>query len=495
MVGPSVAHERMSDGAQRFFSRPAQLVFWIGLLALLLFVVRPALEHAPRRWWPFESTPRARVVEAPPTTAPPPGWTDAAKAALPAVVNVATARVMKVPDNPFFRTLFGGQSIPRRERGIGSGVIVTADGYVLTNNHVVEGAQDIRVTLSDRREVTARVIGTDPRTDLAVLKLPGNGYPVVALADSSRVEVAEVVLALGNPFGLSHTVTQGIVSAVGRADVGIADYEDFIQTDAPINPGNSGGALVDARGALIGINTAIVSPTGGFSGIGFAVPVNMARQVMDQLVKRGHLTRGYLGVAVQEVTAALARGLGVSAQHGILVGDVAPESPAARAGLRRGDVITAVDGKPVDDVGRFRNLVASTEPGTALKLTVLRDGREQTVDVTVAESPKRAPTSAAAPNLPERPGLSVSDVTPEVGRALGLPPDVRGAVVTDVVPGGPAAEAGLRPGDVIVEVNRKRVQSPQDVVRELQQARGRDVVVLVNRGGSTAYAVLEGAGS
>jgi len=476
----------------RFYSPAAQLTFWVLGIVLAWHLIGPGAERL-RWWWPFHRAPRVAVVEAPPSASPPPGWTAAAKAALPAVVNVATARAAKLPDDPFSRLFFGHRP-PRRERGLGSGVIVTADGFVLTNNHVIEGAQDIRVTLADGREVRARLVGTDPKTDLAVLKLPGAGYPVVALADSSRVEVAEVVLALGNPFGLSQTVTQGIVSAVGRADLGIADYEDFIQTDAPINPGNSGGALVDARGALIGINTAIFSQTGGSQGIGFAVPVNMARQVMDQLVRRGRLTRGYLGVSLQEVTPALARGLGVSAERGVVVGDVAPDSPAARAGLKRGDVILAVDGKPVDDVGRFRNLVAGTAPGTTLKLTVLRDGREQTLDVALGETPERGPTTAAPPSAPERPGLSVTDVTPEVAKKLGLPPGLAGALVTEVVPGGPAAEAGLRPGDVIQEVNRKPVRSAEEFARAVEQVRGRDIVVLVNRAGSTAYAVIERAG-
>jgi len=476
----------------RFYSPAAQLTFWILGIVLAWYLIGPGAARL-HWWWPFHRTPRVAVVEAPPSASPPPGWTAAAKAALPAVVNVATARAAKLPDDPFARLFFGNRPA-RRERGLGSGVIVSADGFVLTNNHVVEGAQDIRVTLADRREVSARLVGTDPKTDLAVLKLPGAGYPVVALADSSRVEVAEVVLALGNPFGLSQTVTQGIVSAVGRADLGIADYEDFIQTDAPINPGNSGGALVDARGALIGINTAIFSQTGGSQGIGFAVPVNMARQVMDQLVRRGRLTRGYLGVSLQEVTPALARGLGVSAERGVVVGDVAPDSPAARAGLKRGAVILAVDGKPVDDVGRFRNLVAGTAPGTTLKLTVLRDGREQTLDVALGETPERGPTTAAPPSAPERPGLSVTDVTPEVAKTLGLPPGLAGALVTEVMPGGPAAEAGLRPGDVIQEVNRKPVRSAEEFARAVEQVRGRDIVVLVNRAGSTAYAVIERAG-
>jgi serine protease Do len=492
MVGPSVASERMSVRSMRFFNPAVQLVFWLLAAVVLWYVLLgPGAEHL-RRWWPFSRGDRVAVVEAPPLAGAPPGWSAAAEAALPAVVNVATERAAKIPDDPFFGMLFGG-SAPRRERGLGSGVIVSADGYMLTNDHVVAGADEIRVTLADRREVRARLVGTDPKTDLAVLKLPGGHYPVVALADSSRVEVAEVVLALGNPFGLSQTVTQGIVSAVGRADLGIADYEDFIQTDAPINPGNSGGALVDARGALIGINTAIFSQTGGYQGIGFAVPVNLARQVMDQLATHGRVTRGYLGVSVQAVTPALARGLHVSAARGILVADVAPESPAARAGLRRGDVITAVDGTPVDDPGRFRNLVAGTAPGTTLKLTVLRDGGTAVLDVRVGEMPERG--RAAAPPAPGRDlGLSVSDATPDVARAFGLRPGLQGAVVTDVAPGSAAAEAGLRPGDIVQEVDRKPVRSAQDFVREIQQARGREVVVLVNRAGSTAYAVIERAG-
>jgi serine protease Do len=311
------------------------------------------------------------------------------------------------------------------------------------------------------------------------------------VGDSSRVEVAEVVLAIGNPFGLSQTVTMGIVSAVGRANVGIADYEDFIQTDAAINPGNSGGALVSAGGALIGINTAIFSETGGYMGIGFAVPVNMARQVMEQLVRRGRLDRGYLGLAVQELTPAMARGLGLKTERGVVVADVVPEGPAARAGLRRGDVITAVDGKPVDDAGHFRNLVGNAPPGTPLRLTVLRDGGEQPVEVATGESPQRAPAAAAASRRPDGPGVSLADLTPELARKLGLPPGVQGAVVASVAPGGLAAEAGLRPGDVILEVNRQPVRGAQDAARALEQAGGRDAALLVNRAGSTAYVVME----
>jgi serine protease Do len=485
-----------------FFGRGVQVVFWILVVIAGWWLLDVGRDRA-RDWWPLER-PRPAVVEAPltPTGPPPSGWTAVAKSAMPAVVNIASAKIVRGPDpsspffaDPFFRRFFGPEPAPRRERGLGSGVIVTRDGYVLTNNHVVEGAEDIRVTLTDRRELQARLVGTDPTTDLAVLKLSGPEFSLLPLGDSSKVDVAEVVLAIGSPFGLGQTVTMGIVSAVGRANVGIADYEDFIQTDAAINPGNSGGALVSATGALIGINTAIFSESGGYMGIGFAVPVNMARQVMDQLITRGRITRGYLGVAAQDVTPAIARGLGLSLERGILVADVTPDGPAARAGLRRGDVITAVDSKPVDDVGHFRNLIAATPPGTRMRLTLVRDKQEQAVEVTVAEAPERPRPVATkqSSSAPRQPGLAVTDLTPELVRRLGPGTPAAGAVVTDVAPGGRAAEAGLRPGDIIVELNGRPVRSAQDVQREVQQTGGRELVALVSRGGMTAYVVIDRA--
>jgi serine protease Do len=483
-----------------FFRRPTQLLFWA--LVLLVGWLLIGRTGRPQWWWPFER-PAPAVALAPAAASPSQGgWTGVAKAAMPAVVNVASARIVRGPDrpsgplssDPFFRFFFGPERGPRREQSLGSGVIVTSDGYVLTNNHVIDGAQEIRVTLDDQREFKAKLVGADPHTDLAVLKLSGSGFRLLALGDSSRVEVAEVVLAVGNPFGLSRTVTMGIVSAVGRANVGIADYEDFIQTDAAINPGNSGGALVNSVGALIGINTAIFSQSGGYQGIGFAVPVNMARQVMDQLVTRGRLTRGYLGVAVQELTPAVARGLGLAASRGILVADVSPDGPAVRAGLKRGDVIAAVGDKPAADGGQFRNLVARMTPGTRARLTILRDGREQKLDVVVGDLPERPPAAAPVPGTSARVGLAVADATPEAARKLGLAPGLQGALVAEVAPGSPAAEAGVRPGDLIQEVNRRPVRSAKDFAEAVEHAGSGDLVVLVNRAGGTAYLLIERAG-
>ena len=486
-----------------FFGPWVQVVFWVLVIVAGWWLLDVGADRA-RDWWPFQRA-RPQVVYAPPTTTGPPpgGWTPVARAAMPAVVNISSTKITGRPGgpsapfstDPFFRRFFGPETAPRRERSLGSGVIVTGDGYVLTNNHVVEDAQDIRVTLQDRRELQARLVGTDPMTDLAVLKLPGSGFSLLALGDSSRVDIAEVVLAIGNPFGLEQTVTMGIVSAVGRANVGIADYEDFIQTDAAINPGNSGGALISATGALIGVNTAIFSQSGGYMGIGFAVPINMARQVMDQLITRGRISRGHLGVAAQEVTPAIARGLGLSVERGVLVADVSPDGPAARAGLRRGDVVTAVDGKPVEDAGHFRNVIASTVPGTRVRLTLVRGGRQENVEVPVGEAPERPRPVAAkkTSSAPATPGLVVTDLTPELARRLGTGFPAAGAVVTDVVPGGPAAEAGLQPGDIIIELNGRPVRSAQDVEREVRQAAGRELVALVDRGGTTAYVVIDRA--
>ncbi|MBI4640691.1 MAG: DegQ family serine endoprotease [Candidatus Tectomicrobia bacterium] len=492
---------------QRWFVWRDSRLFFLLVVILIGWAFVSLESGAIRWWWPFEGSDlRVARAQSPSSQRSALGWTEVAKAAMPAVVNIASTKTVGRPEgrptgpffsDPFFQPFFGGQEVqPHRERSLGSGVIVTQDGYVLTNNHVVEGAEEIKVTLSDRREFRATVVGTDPKTDVAVLKLPGSSFPVLPLGDSDRVEVAEPVIAIGNPFGLNQTVTMGIVSAVGRANVGIADYEDFIQTDAAINPGNSGGGLINAQGELIGINTAILSESGGYAGIGFAVPVNMARVVMDQIIKNGHVRRGWLGVAVQEITPALARGLGLQKTQGALVADVSAGSPAAQAGIQQGDVVLKFGDKVVDDPGHFRNFVAETTPGTRVSLKVLRGGREQTVEATVNELPERAMGRKVSPKKlgSEQLGISVSDLTRDLARRLGLPPNAQGAVVTEVLPGGTGQEAGLQPGDLIQEVNRQLIRSARDFARAVWQGRGQDLVLLVNREGSTTYLVIERTG-
>jgi serine protease Do len=488
-----------------FWRRDGQLLFWL-LIALLSgwWLFGPPLT-GPRWWWPFARTESAPGMGRAPQLSPAEGWTAVAKAAMPAVVNIAATRLARGwqdrPPGPFFADPFfrffipGPELEPRRQQSLGSGVLVSPEGYVLTNHHVVEGAEDIRVTLADRREFRARLVGSDPKTDLAVLKLPGGGFAALPLGDSDRVEVAETVLAIGNPFGLAQTVTMGIVSAVGRANLGIAEYEDFIQTDAAINPGNSGGALINGRGELIGINTAIVSDSGGYMGIGFAVPANLARAVMQQIIQHGRVRRGWLGVSVQALTPPLARALGLPEAHGILVAEALPDSPAARAGVRRGDVIVALDDRPADDVGRFRNQVAQTLPGSRVRLTVVRGGQRQTVEVVLGELPEPGARPAGLPALPERLGLMLVELTPDMAARLGLPATARGVLVQEVRVGGLGQRLGLRPGDVIQEVNGRPVRTPPEFARAIAEAADGDVVLLVNRRGQVAYVVLEPGGA
>lgn len=490
---------------------------WIIGLSLVLLVAGLALGiRGP--WAGREAVaprPAMTLAAAPPVAAsrPVPDFTAVAKAAMPAVVNISSARIVRAPEggpmgpffsDPFFQYFFGEEfsrqfRVPRerREQSLGSGVLVKPEGIILTNNHVVEKATEVRVTLADKREFAAKIVGADPKTDLAVLRIAGGPFPILPLGDSDRVEVAEPVIAIGNPFGLSQTVTQGIISAVGRANVGITDYEDFLQTDAAINPGNSGGALVNVRGELIGINTAIFSQTGGYMGIGFAIPSNMAKTVMEQILKSGKVARGWLGLSIQDVTPAMSRSLGLTEPKGALVGDVSPKSPAASAGLQRGDVILRLNDKLVEDSGHLRNLVAGIRPGTTISLTILREGKEQRVPVAVGEQPsERAPArEQAAPAEATRAlGLIVTDPTSELLRRLDLPRGAKGALVREVQPGSPAQEAGLRPGDLIQEVNRRPIRSAREFAETVRQQKGKDLLLLVNRGGSTAFVVVERAG-
>ncbi|MGA2039578.1 MAG: DegQ family serine endoprotease [Bryobacteraceae bacterium] len=425
------------------------------------------------------------------------------KKVLPAVVNVSSAKMVKtqgmMPGNmdPFFRQFFGDENgvpfgrAPRqqREQGVGSGVIVSPEGYILTNNHVVDGATDVRVTLSDKREFKARIVGTDPKTDLAVLKIDASDLPSVVIGDSDKVQVGDYALAIGNPFGLGGTVTMGIISATGRGNLGIEDYEDFIQTDAPINPGNSGGALVNDRGDLIGINTAILAHgSEGNQGIGFAIPVSVARNVTDQILRNGKVTRAYLGVMSEGVTPALAKAFHESHVGGALVSEVSPNSPASHAGIEKGDIILSVNGKPVNDNAQLRMTISLMQPGTEVRLKLLRDGAEREVPARLEEMPTETAKAASQPDDSQTgmEGVSVEDVSARDARQLGLPPDTSGVVVTAVDPASQAAANGLQRGDVILEVNRKPVRNTAEFEQALKHSTA-ETLLLVNRQGSTLY--------
>ena len=419
----------------------------------------------------------------------------------PAVVTIRSERRVRPPQQfPFFsdpslREFFGlrggGQPQPRIQRGMGSGVVVSEDGYLLTNHHVIDGAQDIKVEFVSGQVLEAKLIGSDPPSDLAVLKINGK-FPVLPLGNSDQVRVGDVVLAVGNPLGIGQTVTAGIISAKGRS-TGLSDgsFEDFLQTDAPINQGNSGGALVNTNGELIGINSQILSTSGGNIGIGFSIPSNMAREVRDQLVKRGRVRRGQLGVYSQEITQELASGLGLKDRNGVLVADVDPNGAAAKAGIRRGDVIRQVDGQDVNTPNALRNRIAMTEPGSEVTLTIIRDGREQQIKLRLgelraaADAAEGAQEVALAQGGAGRLGVAVQPLTSDLARQLGLQGSVSGILIREVDPSGLAAEAGIRPGDVIVEANRQPVRSTAELQSAL--AKGGRTLLLVNRQGRTSY--------
>jgi serine protease Do len=434
------------------------------------------------------------------------GFTSVAKQTMPAVVNISSTKTVRQNnqdlnpffDDPFFQRFFGDrfrQEIPRerRERSLGSGVVVRPDGYILTNHHVVDDADEVKVSFTDGRETTARIVGTDPKIDIALLKVEESNLPALPLGDSSQVDVGEFVLAIGNPFGIGQTMTMGIVSATGRGGLGIEDYEDFIQTDAAINPGNSGGALINVRGELIGINTAILARgVPGNAGVGFAVPIEMAHRAMDQILDHGRVIRGFLGVSIQPVTPAVADAFGLDDARGALVGDVTDDTPASRAGVRTGDVVLELDGQPVEGPRDLQLRIAQKSPGTSVKLTVYRDGRKRQIGVTLAELPSEDGVAAEAGK--ETPGIddiAVEDLTPEIARQLDLPPETKGVVVDGVQPGSDWAQAGIRRGDVIQEVNRHTVDTAGEFRRALRESAKRSVLLLVNRGGRTSFIVVE----
>jgi serine protease Do len=388
---------------------------------------------------------------------------------------------------------FPFQQSPRSQKhvvGQGSGFLISNDGYILTNNHVVGDADKVTVTLEDGREFSAETVGADPHSDIAVIKIDEGHLPALKMGDSDAVEVGEWVVAVGNPFGLSHTITAGIVSAKGRNTVGIADYENFIQTDAAINPGNSGGPLIDLDGNVIGMNTAIFSHNGGYMGIGFAIPINMAKAISDQLIESGSVTRGYLGIVIQDLTPELAQTFGIEGEKGILVAEVTEDSPAAKAGLRQGDVIVSVDDRATGTRGDFRNRIALTAPGTKRTLGLLREGKRLDLTVSIGKLPEDSGQGVKSAEATREYGLTVQNLTPELAARLDLE-QTAGVVVTQVAPGSAADRAGIRAGALIEEVNRKQVANLQEFRQALNESHGdRGILLLVREGRFSRFVVL-----
>jgi serine protease Do len=449
------------------------------------------------------------------------------KRVAPSVVTVHSSKTVRRSSNspfndPMFRRFFGvpddengdtpaprgrgGRRAPReqKEEALGSGVIISADGYILSNNHVVDGADELKVTLNGSdEEYVAEVIGTDSHTDVSVLKINAKNLPPITMTDSDHLQVGDVVLAVGNPFGVGQTVTMGIVSAVGRGQFGIVDYEDFIQTDAAINMGNSGGALVDAEGRLVGINTAIISPTGGSIGLGFAVPINMARHVMDSLIESGKVSRGYLGLKLApEISPAMAKKFGLKDRSGALVDDVMPNTPAAKAGLQPGDVVVEFNGKKVPDQRQLRLWASQTTPNSKVSLKVLRDGKEMKFTPTLGELPAEVLASTTTPERPVQKksdaldGVEVADLDRAARRQAGIPASVQGALVTAVDASSTAAEAGLKQGDVILEIDRKKIRNAQEAI-DISDKLSADQSILLRvwsggrNGGTSRYLIVE----
>lgn len=435
-------------------------------------------------------------------------FSEIVNAVSPTVVNISTTKIMRrdalpFSEDPFFDFFkpFHDFGLPKKwkEQNLGSGVIVSNDGYIITNNHVIEKSEEIQVTLYDKRTFKGKVVGADPKTDIAVVKISADNLPTAPWGDSDKLQVGEFVLAIGNTFGLSHTVTMGIISAVGRANVGIADYEDFIQTDAAINPGNSGGPLVNIKGELIGINTAIFSKSGGYQGIGFAVPSNMARLVLDQLMKQGKIVRGWLGVTIQDMTPELSRNFGLKNSNGALVSDITKGSPAEKAGIVRGDIILEFSGKEIKSVGGLRNMVAQSKIGSQVTIKILRNSKEHAITAVIAELPKEAagaPQELPSPDIRRNSlsGITVMELTKEIARQLGISTGEKGVVVVKVEQGSEAEDSGIKKGDVIHEVDKKKIRGIEDFNRIASSIEpGTPVLLFVNRGGRLFYVAIKGS--
>jgi serine protease Do len=436
-------------------------------------------------------------------------FSDIVKVISPVVANISTRKTVSKKDAPPFSQFFDGPfkdllepfDRPRKweEQSLGSGVVVSSDGIIITNYHVVEKADEIKVTLYDQQNYAGKIIGKDPKTDIAIIKISAQNLPAINWGDSDGLQVGEFVLAFGNPYSLGHTVTMGIVSALGRANVGIADYEDFIQTDAAINPGNSGGPLVNIKGELIGINTAIFSRTGGYQGIGFAVPSNMAKSVMTQLINDGKVTRGWLGVTIQNLTPELAKEFGLKKSSGALVTEIFKGSPAEKAKVKRGDIILELNDKNINNVESLRNVVSQSKVGSTIQLKVLRDGKTITLSVLIAEFPQEVVQAIpsghdenAADNDNALAGFNVMELTREIAKQLGLSKSEKGLVIVKVDPYSPAEDAGLKKGDVIQEINKKRISKLEDFNKIVNNIRGGDTALFfINRNGNKFYITLK----
>jgi serine protease Do len=482
---------------------------WLGTAAVVVAVVLAVVSQSPSRSVAFAAGPGLEGDDINVLAAQNRAFERIAQSVTPAIVNIQTTQVIKVQQSPFFQDpffhqffgdMFGPYNIPReqREHALGSGVIVSPDGTIVTNNHVIAKATEIQVMMSDKRVFKAKVVGTDPDTDVAVIKINAKDLPTVTWGDSSTLHVGDTVMAFGNPFGLNFTVTRGIVSAVGRAGLGIESFEDFIQTDAAINPGNSGGALVDIHGRLIGINTAIVSGSAGMggaagsNGIGLAIPANIVHHAMESLIKTGKVERGYLGITVGDLTEKLAKQFGVPDVAGAVVEDVTPGSPADKAGAKAGDIIRTLDGKSVESKDRLIAEVASRDPGTKVRLGVMRNGKEMTLEVTLGTRPTNLQVVGGRANAPSGStleGITVQDLNPQLRQQLNLEPDTQGVVISRIDPNSAGAQGGLQTGDVIQAIDRHAVHNANDFERLAAGAKG-EVLLRIVRQGSGAFVVI-----